>query len=111
MFRKTVFASLIALGAAASAGAAQAADDGPQLVNRNGSQEVVYDDGTTRANVVGGAHATITGGGDNLTYRAAPGARSEEPALIGRLSGGGDDETITYAAPAPARRAASSTRG
>jgi hypothetical protein len=31
MFRKTAFASLIALGAAA--GAAQAADNGPQLVN------------------------------------------------------------------------------
>ena len=110
MFRNALFASMIVLGAA---GAAQAADDAPQLVNRNGSQEVVYDDGTlvpTR-NVVGGAVATITGGGDNLTYRAAPGARSEEPALIGRLSGGGDDESITYAAPAPVRRAAPGARG
>ncbi len=96
MFRKTAFASLIALGAAA--GTAQAADNGPQLVNRNGSQEVVY--GGQRANVVGGAYATITGGGDNTTYSAAPGARTEEPALVGRLSGGGDDEVITYTAPA-----------
>jgi hypothetical protein len=101
MFRKTAFASLIALGAAA--GAAQAADNGPQLVNRNGSQEVVYDH-APRNNVVGGANATITGGGDNMTYRAAPGARTEEPALIGRLSGGGDDEVITYTAPAQAAR-------
>lgn len=106
MFRKTAFASLIVLGAAA--GAAQAADNGPQLVNRNGNQEVVYDDGTTRANIVGGASATITGGGDNTTYRSAPGARTEEPALVGTLSGGGDDETLTYAAPAPARRAGGS---
>ena len=97
MFRKAVFASLIALGAA-STGAAQAADEGPLLVNRNGNQEVVY--GSHRENVVGGALATITGGGDNTTYRAAPGALTEEPALVGRLSGGGDDEVITYAAPA-----------
>lgn len=98
MFRKTVFASLIALGAAAAAGAAQAADEGPRLVNRNGSQEVVYDG--PRGNVVGGAYATITGGGDNTVYSAAPGGRTEEPALVGRLSGGGDDEVITYSAPA-----------
>ena len=96
MFRKAVFASLIALGAATSA--AQAADEGPYLVNRNGNQEVVY--GPQRDNVVGGAYATITGGGDNTTYQAAPGARFEEPRLVGRLSGGGDDEVITYTAPA-----------
>jgi hypothetical protein len=97
MFRKAVFASLIALGAA-SAGAARAADEGPYLVNRNGTQEVVY--GTHANNVVGGAFATITGGGDNTVYRAAPaGARFEEPRLVGRLSGGGDDEAITYTAP------------
>jgi len=36
MIRKAVFASLFALGAAAN-GAALAADDGPALVNRNGS--------------------------------------------------------------------------
>ena len=101
MFRKTAFASLIALGAAT--GAAQATDNGPQLVNRNGSQEVVYDQ-APRDNVVGGAVATITGGGDNMTSRAAPGARTEEPALIGRLSGGGDDEVITYTAPVRAAR-------
>jgi len=35
---------------------------------------------------------------------AAPGARSEEPALVGRLSGGGDDEVITYSAPARTAR-------
>lgn len=97
MFRKAVFASLITLGAAG--GAAQAADEGPYLVNRNGNQEVVY--GSRPDNVVGGAHATITGGGENTTYQAAPGgARFEEPRITGSLSGGGDDEVITYAAPA-----------
>jgi hypothetical protein len=108
MFRKTAFASLIALGAAAGAGtAAQAADYGPRLVNRNGSQEVVYDQSSPRAtNVVGGAFASITGGGDDLVYRAAPGARTEEPALVGTLSGGGDDQSLTYAAPAQGGRAA-----
>jgi hypothetical protein len=103
MFRKTAFASLIAPGAVA-AGTAQAADaGGPQLVNRNGSQEVVYGQGSS--NVVGGAFASITGGGDNTTYTAAPtGARFEEPRLVGRLSGGGEDEVITYTAPAQSGR-------
>ncbi len=104
MFRKTVFASLIAFGATAGV-AAHAADEGPRLVNRNGNQEVVYD--SQRGNVVGGAFATITGGGDNTTYHAAPGsARVEEPRLIGRLTGGGDDEQVTYTAPAAPRQTA-----
>ena len=102
MFRKAVFASLIALGAAAAGGAAQAADEGPYLVNRNGNQEVVY--GSQADNVVGGAYATITGGGDNTTYYAAPGARFEEPRLVGRLVGGGNNEQVIYTAPtAPAQ--------
>ncbi len=99
MFRKAVFASLIALGAA-SAGVAQAADEGPFLVNRTGSPEVVYD--SPRGTVVGGAHAPVAGGGDPPTARAAPGARVEEPRLIGRLTGGGNNEQVTYTAPAEA---------
>lgn len=98
MFRKIAFASLIAMGAAA--GAAQAADGEPRLVNRNGSQEVVYEQG--RGNIVGGAYATITGGGDNTAYRAAPGARTETAAPVGRLIGGGDDAQVVYTAPAGA---------
>ena len=112
MFRNAVFASLIALGA--TAGAAQAADEGPYLMNRNGSQEVVY--GSQHDNVVGGAYATITGGGDNTVYQAAPGGRVEEPSLVARLFGGGDDEQVVYSAqaqPASGRQAAraSGTRG
>ena len=103
MFRNIAFASLIALG---GAGAAQAADNGPWLVNRNGSQEVVY--ARPSDNVVGGAYATVTGGGDNTVYSAAPGARTEDSALVGRLSGGGDNEVITYSPPA---RASASTAG
>ena len=103
MFRKAVFASLIVFGAAAGA-TAQAADDGPYLVNRNGNQEVVY--GPQRDNVVGGAYATITGGGDNTTYQAAPGARFEQPRFVGRLIGGGNNEQVVYTAPAQSDAAA-----
>ena len=76
MFRKTAFASLIALGnaVATASGAAQAADGGPQLVNRNGSQEVVYDQ-DRRANIVGGAFAAITGGGENTDVPGRAGRR------------------------------------
>ena len=106
MFRKAVFASLIALGAAG--GAAQAADQGPYLVNRNGNQEVVY--GPQHDNVVGGAYATITGGGNFQTYTAAPGARTESQDLAATLSGGGDNEVITYGVPAAQGNTATALR-
>lgn len=105
MFRKTVLASLIAFGAAT--GLARAADNAPQLVNRNGSQEIVNEEAGD--NIVGGAFATITGGGNNQTYSAAPGARTEDQGLAATLSGGGDNEVVTYAAP-PAARAATALR-
>lgn len=98
MFRNAAFASLIVLGTAA--GAAQAADGEPRLVNRNGSQEVVYEQG--RDNIVGGAYATIAGGGDNTVYSAAPGARTEAAAPVARLVGGGDNAQVIYTAPAGA---------
>jgi len=85
MFRKAVFASLIALGAAG--GAAQAADQGPYLVNRNGNQEVVY--GPQHDNVVGGAYATITGGGDDevITYTAPARGNAASVLQAGRPGG------------------------
>ena len=108
MFRKTVFASLIALGnaVATASGAAQAADQGPQLVNRNGSQEVVYDQGR-RANVVGGAfadhHRRRREHRPTRPRRPAPASRSRGSSA--GFQGGGDDETITYTLPAAGRRA------
>ena len=99
MIRNTVFASLIAFGAAA--GVAQAQDNAPRLVNQNGSQEVVNEQAGD--NIVGGAFARITGGGNFQTYSAAPGARTErQDDLVATLSGGGDNEVITYAAPTSA---------
>ena len=51
-------------------------------------------------NVVGGAYASITGGGENTTYAAVPGsARFEQPRLIGRLIGGGNNAQVVYTAP------------
>ena len=104
MIRNAVFASLIALGAA---GAAQAAETGPRLVNQGGSQEVVYGQ-EPNGNVVGGAFATITGGGDNRVYHAAPGARTEAgTGLVGRVVNVNGETRVVYA---PATQAASATR-
>lgn len=104
MIRNAVFASLIALGAA---GAAQAADPGPRLVNVNGSQEVVYGSAPT-GNVVGGAFASISGGGDNLVYRANPGSARTEAAtgLVARLENVNGEQRVVYG---PAASAASGT--
>ena len=104
MSRRAVFASLIALGAAS--GAAQAADEGPRLVNNNGSQEVAY--GAGRDNVVGGAFATVTGGSDYPVYSAAPGARTEPVGPAAALVGGGENAQVVYAAPAAANTATAS---
>ncbi len=94
----TAFASLFALALAAGAAQAQAPRDGSAAA--------------LEGNVVGGGVATITGGGDNTTYQAAPaGARFEEPRVVGRLSGGGDDETITYTAPVLRAGRPGGTRG
>ena len=103
MIRNAVFASLLALSAA---GAAQAADPGPRLVNVNGSQEVVYR-ARPAGNVVGGAFASISGGGDNLVYQAAPGARTEAgTGLVARLENVNGDQRVVYG---PATPATSST--
>lgn len=98
MIRNALSASLIALGVAASG--AVAADEGPRLVNTGGDFDVVHGSGS--ANVVGGTHAAITGGGDNMSYHAAPGARGQEHGLVARLVGGGEDARLVYERSAPA---------
>jgi hypothetical protein len=103
MIRNALFASMIVLGAA---GAAQASDPGPRLVNRNGTQEVVYGP-QGPDNVIGGAFATIAGGGANLVYRAAPGGRTQEAdGRIGRVVTVNGETRVVYA---PAASTASAT--
>ena len=98
MTRNTLFASIVALGTAASG--AQAADPGPWLVNAGGDLGVVH--GPRPANVVGGVHAAIAGGGDNMSYQAAPDARTQEPGMAATLTGGGEDARLVYERIAPA---------
>ena len=94
MIRNTVFASLIALGAVN--GAAQAAEDGPRLVNRGGSQEVVH--GALAGTVLGGAFATVTGGGEDRVYHAAPGGHTEAgTGLVGRVVNVNGETQVVYA--------------
>ena len=104
MIRKALFASFVTICAAGNG--AQATDSGPRLVNAGGDLEVVHGPGS--ANVVGGAHAAIAGGGDNMSYGVAPGARTQEPGPAAALSGGGDEARLVYeqqVAPAPTRLA------
>lgn len=98
MVRKAFFMSAIALGAAASS--TQASHFGPLLVNTGGDLEVVY--GPLPANVVGGTHAAISGGGDDMTYQASAGARTQEPGQVATLIGGGDGAQLVYQQAAPA---------
>ena len=98
MTRNALFASFVALGV--TAGGAQAADPGPWLVNTGGDLGVVY--AAQPANVAGGAHAAIAGGGDNMNYQAAPDARTQEAGPAAALTGGGEDARLVYEQFAPA---------
>jgi hypothetical protein len=99
MIRNVLFASMIVLGAA---GAAQAADPGVRLVNRSGAQEVVYGPRGSD-NMVGCAFATVAGGGNNLVYWAAPGSPTQEGAgLLGRVVEVNGETQVVYAPAASA---------
>jgi len=94
MFRNALFASLIALGAAGAA-QAQAPDPGGRW--------------PAGGNIVGGADATISGGGDNLTITysaggagAGSGVLLSQPGRLARFAGShGDGQVVEYLAPAP----------
>jgi hypothetical protein len=98
VFRNSTFlASVIALG---SVGAVQARDVGPRLVGGGENTQVVYAEPSR--NVVGGGHATISGGADNL--RITYGPRATAQAAIGRVAelvGGGDNAQVVYHQTAP----------
>ena len=98
MTRNTLFASLLALGATATV--AHAFDYGAPVGNAGGAPDVVH--GPRSANVVGGAHVVIAGGGDNMSYQAAPDARTQEPGMAATLTGGGEDARLVYERTAPA---------
>jgi hypothetical protein len=96
--RKTILASLLAVGIAGSAQA-----QAPSTLDLAG-----HAPGQAVGNLVGGGGATITGGGDNLliTYDArgaGGGASYEQPgrtATFAGSDGGKPFFTYTYAAPA-----------
>jgi hypothetical protein len=95
MFRNALFASLIALGAAGAA-QAQAPDPGGRW--------------PAGGNIVGGADATISGGGDNLTITYNTGgaggggsALMTQPGQVARVTGNsGGKMQIEYLTTAPA---------
>ena len=103
MIRNILLASVVALGTAA--GAAQAADLYPQVVNRNGQTEVVYGPNTLHpagdpsnvGDVVGGANAVVTGSGENLQYRAIPGGHAQANGRVATVTGSGESLRYVYA--------------
>jgi opacity protein-like surface antigen len=90
MVRNILLASVIALGAA---GAAQAAD-GPRLVGGlgNGGAQIEY--GGAPANVVGGGTVVLNGGGDDRSYTF--GAVNPQQGRIGHVIGGGGETQLVY---------------
>lgn len=85
---------LAAAMALAMAGTALAADPGPWLVNNGGDVEVVY--GPRPGNVVGGAHASVAGAGDDSVYSAAFGGQTQRPTgfVAAQVNVGGDDQLV-----------------
>ncbi|MCK8786994.1 hypothetical protein M0638_21710 [Roseomonas sp. NAR14] len=108
MFRMLTLASALALG---TVGAAMAQDAGPIMTGGGDNLQIVYPQPSR--NVVGGAYASIQGGGDNTQYSAAvEGRRTERPLGVATMIGGGDNMQIVYApAPSNAALASAGTRG
>lgn len=77
MFRKILFASLIAT---ASAFAASAATTGPRVIDESQSHSIVYD--MPSANIVGSANATFSGSADDHDYMTQRVIATQRPASI-----------------------------
>ena len=102
MTRMTVFAALIAFGAA---GAAQAQGTGPRLVGGGDGPQVIYD--TPSQNIVGGGYARLTGEGNSRSIAySGPTKAQPESGLVASLVGGGREQALVYA---PAQAASSSS--
>ncbi|RYI99024.1 MAG: hypothetical protein EON47_17950, partial [Acetobacteraceae bacterium] len=74
MTRTTLFAALIALGAAGAAQAqSQPLDQGPRLIGGGDGPQVIYD--VPSQNIVGGGYARLTGEGNSRRPRCSGWAR------------------------------------
>jgi hypothetical protein len=83
MTRMTVFAALIAFGAA---GAAQAQDAGPRLIGGGDGPQVIYD--APSQNVVGGGYARLTGEGNSRSIAySGPTKAQPDSGLVASLVG------------------------
>jgi opacity protein-like surface antigen len=101
MVRNILLASVLALGVA---GAAQAADS-PRLVGGlgNGGAQIKYSGAP--GNVVGGGTVALNGGGDDRSFTY--GAVNPQQGRFGRLVGGGTETRLVYDdAPQPSSIAA-----
>ncbi|MDI3306155.1 MAG: hypothetical protein QJR07_03550 [Acetobacteraceae bacterium] len=98
MLRKVLLASVLTLGAA---GIAQAQDPGPWLIGGGDNAQVVYAEPTN--NVVGGAVAAISGGGENtqIAYGRLPAAHAQD-SMTAELVGGGENARVVYHQATPA---------
>lgn len=104
MTRMTVFAALIAFGAAGAA-QAQAYDNGPRIIGGGGGPEVIYE--TPSQNVVGGGYARLTGDANSRSIAySGPTKAQPDSGLVASLVGGGREQALVYA---PAQAASSSS--
>ncbi|MDB5374022.1 MAG: hypothetical protein JWP04_2664 [Belnapia sp.] len=101
MFRNTVFASIIALGAA---GAAQAQDNGPRLVGGGGDGGPRIEYVVPSRNVVGGGDARLVGDSSSRSLAYSGQTQAQAPSgLVAQVIGGGNERQLVYwpAAQAP----------
>jgi len=97
MIRNALFAGLLAFGAA---GAAQASD--VRISGGGDNQTIEYIGPAPHENVLGGAVATVTGGGSNAEYSAQR-VETTQAGRDVRLVGGGDNASLVVRQPAGAQ--------
>lgn len=101
MTRSTTILALIGM-ALAGAGSAAPAGAQPRLEQTGDGYSTVHDGTAARGNVVGGREGRLVGGAEGDVLYTGPDP-VREAGRTARLSGGGDDSTLSYADPAAAR--------
>jgi hypothetical protein len=96
MIRNAILAGLVAFGAAGTVDAAQASD--VRLSGGGNDMTIEYTGPAPHENVLGGAVATITGGGVNTDYRASR-VITVQPGRDATLVGGGEDARVVVREP------------
>ena len=95
MARTSLLATALGLSLSLAALAALTPAQAAPRISGGGTETTITYGAIPGDTIVGGAHATISGGGNNMVYTAQPGGQARE-GRIGTPVGGGRDQRVVY---------------